>query len=230
MPETVLLAEGLTKIYKSADHELTVLDHVSFQATQGTSLSIIGPSGSGKTTLLGLCAGLDVPSSGNISLMGYKLNAMDEDDRAYIRNQFVGFVFQNFQLLSTLTALENVMVPLELRGEKNIAPKAKELLSRVGLAERFSHYPSQLSGGEQQRVAMARAFITSPRILFADEPTGNLDEENANQITDLLFRLNREEKTTLVMVTHNLELAEKTERILQMKGGKLVQERILTKV
>jgi putative ABC transport system ATP-binding protein len=230
MPETVLLAEGLTKIYKSADHELTVLDHVSFQATQGTSLSIIGPSGSGKTTLLGLCAGLDVPSSGNISLMGYKLNAMDEDDRAYIRNQFVGFVFQNFQLLSTLTALENVMVPLELRGEKNIAPKAKELLSRVGLSERFSHYPSQLSGGEQQRVAMARAFITSPRILFADEPTGNLDEENANQITDLLFRLNREEKTTLVMVTHNLELAEKTERILQMKGGKLVQERILTKV
>ena len=230
MPEIVLLAEGLTKIYKSADHELTVLDHVSFQATQGTSLSIIGPSGSGKTTLLGLCAGLDVPSSGTISLMGYKLNAMDEDDRAYIRNQFVGFVFQNFQLLSTLTALENVMVPLELRGEKNVAPKAKELLSRVGLAERFNHYPSQLSGGEQQRVAMARAFITSPRILFADEPTGNLDEENANQITDLLFRLNREEKTTLVMVTHNLELAEKTERILQMKGGKLVQERILTKV
>jgi len=226
MPETVLLAEGLTKIYKSADHELTVLDHVSFEATQGTSLSIIGPSGSGKTTLLGLCAGLDTATSGTISLMGFKLNAMSEDDRAYLRNQFVGFVFQNFQLLSTLTALENVMVPLELRGEKNVAPKAKDLLARVGLSERFNHYPSQLSGGEQQRVALARAFITAPRIMFADEPTGNLDEENANQITDLLFSMNREEKTTLVLVTHNIELAEKTERILQMKGGKLINERI----
>ena len=230
MPETVLLAEGLTKIYKSADHDLTVLDHVSFQATQGESLAIIGPSGSGKTTLLGLCAGLDVASGGVISLMGLKLNLMSEDDRAYVRNQFVGFVFQNFQLLSTLTALENVMVPLELRGEKNVAPKAKDLLARVGLSERFHHYPSQLSGGEQQRVAMARAFITSPRILFADEPTGNLDEENAKQIVDLLFNMNREEKTTLVLVTHNLELAEKTERILQMKGGKLINERILTTV
>ncbi len=228
MPETVLQAEGLTKIYKSAEKDLMVLDNVSFSAVQGTSLSIIGPSGSGKTTLLGLCAGLDVPSSGSISLMGFKLNKMSEDDRAYIRNQFVGFVFQNFQLLSTLTALENVMVPLELRGEKNVAQKAKDLLARVGLSERFSHYPSQLSGGEQQRVAMARAFITSPRILFADEPTGNLDEENAQQITDLLFGMNREEKTTLILVTHNLELAEKTERILQMKGGKLVNERILT--
>jgi len=228
MPETVLLAEGLTKIYTSANHPLTVLDNVSFQATQGTSLSIIGPSGSGKTTLLGLCAGLDIPSGGTISLMGLKLNAMNEDDRAYVRNQFVGFVFQNFQLLSTLTALENVMVPLELRGEKNVATKAKDLLARVGLSERFNHYPSQLSGGEQQRVAMARAFITSPRILFADEPTGNLDEENAKQITDLLFSMNREEKTTLILVTHNLELAEMTERILQMKGGKLINERILT--
>jgi len=152
MPETVLISDGLTKIYKSADHSLTVLDKVSFQVMQGESLSIIGPSGSGKTTLLGLCAGLDVPSGGTISLMGFKLNAMDEDDRAYVRNQFVGFVFQNFQLLSTLTALENVMVPLELRGEKNVAPKAKDLLARVGLSERFNHYPSQLSGGEQQRV------------------------------------------------------------------------------
>lgn len=228
MPETVLLAEGLTRIYKSGDHELTVLDHVSFEAVQGTSLAIIGPSGSGKTTLLGLCAGLDVASSGTISLMGFKLNAMDEDDRAYLRNQFVGFVFQNFQLLSTLTALENVMVPLELRGEKNVTDKAKDFLARVGLSERFNHYPSQLSGGEQQRVAMARAFITSPRILFADEPTGNLDEETAHQITDLLFKMNREENTTLVLVTHNLELAEKTQRILQMKGGKLINERILT--
>ena len=228
MPETVLQAENLTKIYKSAEKNLTVLDNVSFSAEQGTSLSIIGPSGSGKTTLLGLCAGLDVPSSGAISLMGFKLNAMNEDDRAYVRNQFVGFVFQNFQLLSTLTALENVMVPLELRGEKGVEPKAKELLSRVGLADRFHHYPTQLSGGEQQRVAMARAFITSPKILFADEPTGNLDEENASQVTNLLFGMNREEKTTLVLVTHNLELAQKTERILQMKGGKLVLEKITT--
>jgi putative ABC transport system ATP-binding protein len=230
MPETVLQAEGLTKIYKSAERDLTVLDNVSFEAKEGTSLSIIGPSGSGKTTLLGLCAGLDVPSSGSISLMGFKLNKMDEDDRAYIRNRFVGFVFQNFQLLPTLTALENVMIPLELRGDRNVEPLAKDLLARVGLSERFNHYPSQLSGGEQQRVAMARAFITSPRILFADEPTGNLDEENAHQITDLLFGMNREEKTTLVLVTHNLELAQKTQRILQMKGGKLVNEQILNLV
>src|SRR6478736_7495498 len=226
MPETVLQAENLTKIYKSAEKNLTVLDNVSFSAEQGTSLSIIGPSGSGKTTLLGLCAGLDVPSSGAISLMGFKLNAMNEDDRAYVRNQFVGFVFQNFQLLSTLTALENVMVPLELRGEKGVEPKAKELLSRVGLADRLHHYPSQLSGGEQQRVAIARAFIVKPRILFADEPTGNLDEENAKQVTELLFEMNSQEKTTLVLVTHNLELAQKTEKILQMKGGHLVNERL----
>ncbi len=224
MPDVVLLSEQLTKTYSSADKKLTVLDQVSFQAEQGTSLSIIGPSGSGKTTLLGLCAGLDVPTSGSISLMGFKLNAMSEDDRAYVRNQFVGFVFQNFQLLSTLTALENVMVPLELRGEKNIANKAKALLARVGLADRLHHYPSQLSGGEQQRVAIARAFIAAPRILFADEPTGNLDEENAQQVVDLLFEMNRQEKTTLVLVTHNLELAQKTERILQMKGGHLIQD------
>jgi putative ABC transport system ATP-binding protein len=226
MADIVLQAEQLTKTYASGDKKLTVLDKVSFQAEQGTSLSIIGPSGSGKTTLLGLCAGLDVPTSGSISLMGFKLNAMSEDDRAYVRNQFVGFVFQNFQLLSTLTALENVMVPLELRGEKNISNKAKELLARVGLGDRLHHYPSQLSGGEQQRVAIARAFIVTPRILFADEPTGNLDEENAQQVRELLFEMNRQEKTTLILVTHNLELAQKTERILQMKGGHLVNERL----
>jgi putative ABC transport system ATP-binding protein len=227
MSQTVLQCEHLTKTYQSGERPLTVLDDVSFQAEQGTSLAIIGPSGSGKTTLLGLCAGLDVPTSGMISLMGFKLNAMDEDDRAYVRNQFVGFVFQNFQLLPTLTALENVMVPLELRGEKNSSIKAKDLLSRVGLGDRFHHFPTQLSGGEQQRVALARAFITSPRILFADEPTGNLDEENARQITDLIFTMNKEEKTTLILVTHNLELAEKTERVLQMKGGKLVNDRTI---
>jgi putative ABC transport system ATP-binding protein len=224
MSQIVLQAENLTKIYRSADRDLTVLDEISFAVEQGNSISIIGPSGSGKTTLLGLCAGLDTPSSGTISLMGFKLNNMSEDDRAYIRNQYVGFVFQNFQLLSTLTALENVMVPLELRGERNVMNKAKELLHRVGLADRVHHYPSQLSGGEQQRVAMARAFITDPKILFADEPTGNLDEENATHITDLLFGLNKEQGTTLVLVTHNLDLAQRTQRILRMKGGRLVQD------
>jgi putative ABC transport system ATP-binding protein len=224
MSQIVLQAENLTKIYRSADRDLTVLDEISFAVEQGNSISIIGPSGSGKTTLLGLCAGLDTPSSGTISLMGFKLNNMSEDDRAYIRNQYVGFVFQNFQLLSTLTALENVMVPLELRGERNVMNKAKELLHRVGLADRVHHYPSQLSGGEQQRVAMARAFITDPKILFADEPTGNLDEENATHITDLLFGLNKEQGTTLVLVTHNLDLAQRTQRILRMKGGRLIQD------
>ncbi|MCI0750401.1 MAG: ABC transporter ATP-binding protein [Flammeovirgaceae bacterium] len=224
MSNIVLQANQLTKTYTSAQRNLTVIDSVSFECEEGNSLSIIGPSGSGKTTLLGLCAGLDVPTHGTISLMGFKLNNMNEDDRAYIRNQYVGFVFQNFQLLSTLTALENVMVPLELRGEKNVSAKAKELLSRVGLADRFHHYPTQLSGGEQQRVAMARAFITDPKILFADEPTGNLDDENAQRIVELLFGLNKEQKTTLVLVTHNLELAQKTQRILRMKGGKLVEE------
>lgn len=224
MSQIVLQAENLTKIYRSADRDLVVLSEISFAVDQGNSISIIGPSGSGKTTLLGLCAGLDTPSSGTISLMGFKLNNMSEDDRAYIRNQYVGFVFQNFQLLSTLTALENVMVPLELRGERNVMPKAKELLQRVGLGDRVHHYPSQLSGGEQQRVAMARAFMTDPKILFADEPTGNLDEENATHITELLFGLNKEQGTTLVLVTHNLELAQRTQRILRMKGGHLVQD------
>jgi putative ABC transport system ATP-binding protein len=224
MSQTVLQAEGLTKTYRSGVNSLTVLDSVSFSVSQGDTLAIIGPSGSGKTTLLGLCAGLDVPSTGIISLMGFKLNAMSEDDRAHIRNQYVGFVFQNFQLLQTLTALENVMVPLELRGEKNVSAKAKDLLARVGLAERMHHYPTQLSGGEQQRVAMARAFITDPKILFADEPTGNLDEENSQHVTELLFGLNKEQHTTLVLVTHNLELAQKTERILRMRGGKLVDQ------
>lgn len=224
MSQVVLQAENLTKIYRSAEKDLVVLDNISFSVAQGNSISIIGPSGSGKTTLLGLCAGLDTPSAGIISLMGFKLNVMSEDDRAYIRNQYVGFVFQNFQLLSNLTALENVMVPLELRGEKNVMSKAKELLSRVGLGARMSHYPSQLSGGEQQRVAMARAFITDPKILFADEPTGNLDEENADHIRELLFGMNKELGTTLVLVTHNLELARRTQRILKMRGGKLEEE------
>ena len=224
MSSSILQAENLTKIYRSGDKDLVVLDDVSFTVEQGNSLALIGPSGSGKTTLLGLCAGLDTATSGVVSLMGFKLNAMSEDDRAYIRNQYVGFVFQNFQLLSTLTAVENVMVPLELRGERNVRSKAIELLGRVGLADRLHHYPSQLSGGEQQRVAMARAFITDPKILFADEPTGNLDDENATHITDLLFGMNKEKGTTLVLVTHNLDLAQRTQRILRMKGGRLVEE------
>ena len=227
MSTPILQSQNITKIYRSADKELMVLDNVSFTVEQGDSLAIIGPSGSGKTTLLGLCAGLDTATTGVISLMGFKLNAMSEDDRAYTRNQFVGFVFQNFQLLSTLTALENVMVPLELRGDRNVSPKAKELLGRVGLSDRLHHYPSQLSGGEQQRVALARAFITDPKILFADEPTGNLDEENATHITELLFEMNKEKGTTLVLVTHNLELAQRTQRILRMRGGKLVEEVIV---
>ena len=227
MAETVLNVENLTKEYASGDRTLTVLDHVTFEIQAGSRQAIIGPSGSGKTTLLGLCAGLDVPSSGTVTLMGFKLNAMNEDDRAYLRNQYTGFVFQNFQLLPTLTAIENVMVPLELRGEKNVQTRARELLGRVGLGDRLHHFPSQLSGGEQQRVAIARAFITAPRILFADEPTGNLDEENAGQVVELLLDLNQQEKTTLVLVTHNLELAKRTDRILRMKGGRVVEEMLM---
>ena len=227
MAEILLAAENLVKAYRSGDRELVVLDQVSFAVGQGTRLAVMGPSGSGKTTLLGLCAGLDVPTTGAVSLMGFKLNALSEDDRAYLRNQFTGFVFQNFQLLSTLTALENVMVPLELRGERNVRLKAKELLERVGLGDRLHHYPTQLSGGEQQRVAIARAFITSPKVLFADEPTGNLDEENAQQVIELLFGINGEEKTTLVLVTHNLELANRMDRILEMKGGRIVSDHLV---
>ncbi len=224
MPETVLEAVDLTKSFRSGDHQLTVLDHVSFTVEQGESLAVVGPSGSGKTTLLGLCAGLDTPTSGIVSLMGFKLNAMDEDDRAFMRNQYVGFVFQNFQLLPTLTAKENVMIPLELRGHKGAEGQALDILSRVGLLDRQHHYPSQLSGGEQQRVAIARAFISSPRILFADEPTGNLDEENANMLSQLLFDINRERGTTLILVTHNADLAGRTKRILKMKGGRLAEQ------
>lgn len=227
MAEILLAAENLTKAYPSGGRELVVLDKVTFFAEQGSRLAIMGPSGSGKTTLLGLCAGLDVPSAGTVSLMGFKLNAMSEDDRAYLRNQYTGFVFQNFQLLSTLTALENVMVPLELRGQRNVEPIAKEFLDRVGLGDRLHHYPTQLSGGEQQRVAIARAFITSPKILFADEPTGNLDEANAQQVIELLFGINGEEKTTLILVTHNIELARRADRIIEMKGGRVAKDQLV---
>lgn len=226
--DIILSLKKVSKVYDNAGRTLKVLDDVSFDVESGTTLSIIGPSGSGKTTLLGLCAGLDRASGGSVELNHIPLETLNEDKRARIRNLYVGFIFQNFQLLPTLTALENVMVPLELRGERDIRERSMELLAKVGLADRFHHYPVQLSGGEQQRVSLARAFSNRPRILFADEPTGNLDMENSERIEDLLFSLNREAGTTLVVVTHNPELAEKTGRIIRLKGGRLVSdERVL---
>ncbi|MGZ8938614.1 MAG: ABC transporter ATP-binding protein [Limisphaerales bacterium] len=220
----ILEAKALTKSYRSGDGSLTVLIDVSFSVPAGGSCAIVGPSGSGKTTLLGLCAGLDVPSSGSVHLADRDLGSLSEDDRARLRSEAVGFVFQNFQLLPTLTAIENVMVPLELRGERQIRDVAASLLKKVGLAERLHHYPAQLSGGEQQRVALARAFLNRPKILFADEPTGNLDNETSDTIVDLLFELNASSGTALVLVTHNLDLARKAGRIIQLKGGRLVED------
>ena len=222
--ETILSVNELTKRYGDGDHTLTVLENINFSVHSRETMSIVGPSGSGKTTLLGLCAGLDRASSGTVELNNIRLNDLNEDQRAQVRNQYVGFIFQNFQLLPTLTAIENVMVPLELRREKNIRGRALDLLGKVGLAARADHYPVQLSGGEQQRVSMARAFSTRPRILFADEPTGNLDEEASNNVVHLLFDLNREAGTTLILVTHNLELAAQTHRILRLKGGRIISD------
>jgi putative ABC transport system ATP-binding protein len=201
-----------------------VLSDVSFHIEKGSTAAIIGPSGSGKTTLLGLSAGLDTPSSGSVSINGTTISNLTEDERAAFRNEHIGFIFQNFQLIPTLTALENVMVPLELRGVKGVRPLAEELLDSVGLTQRRNHYPTQLSGGEQQRVAIARAFINKPSILFADEPTGNLDADTGELITRLLFDLNRKQGTTLVLVTHNPELANMTGRVLSLRGGKLVSD------
>ncbi len=220
----ILEADQLTKTYQSGDRELTVIDHVSFTVEPGAACAIVGPSGSGKTTLLGLCAGLDLPTSGNITLRGTDLGALDEEARAELRNRYVGFVFQTFQLIPTLTALENVMVPLELSKTPDARHQSTDWLQRVGLGNRLSHYPAQLSGGEQQRVALARAFVNEPEILFADEPTGNLDTETGAVIEDLLFELNREVDTTLVLVTHDLQLAERTERVLHLEGGKLRED------
>ncbi len=222
--ETILSLEGVSKMYQSAGNTLTVLDHISFSVDAGSTLAIVGPSGSGKTTLLGLCAGLDRSSSGSIYLHNIRLDNLSEDRRAQVRNLYVGFIFQNFQLLPTLTALENVMVPLELRGEKNIRPRAIDLLNKVGLSDRGHHYPAQLSGGEQQRVSLARAFSNRPQILFADEPTGNLDAETSEKIVRLIFDLNKEAGTTLILVTHDHELASKTGRIIRLKGGKMVSD------
>ncbi|HEX2532809.1 MAG TPA: ABC transporter ATP-binding protein [Chitinophagaceae bacterium] len=222
--ETILDIRNVSKTYESAGRVLTVLDNVAFSVRSGATLSIIGPSGSGKTTLLGLCAGLDRASSGSVVLHGITLDRLNEDQRAAVRNQHVGFIFQNFQLLPTLTALENVMVPMELRGEKGIRRRAQELLDKVGLADRGHHYPAQLSGGEQQRVSLARAFSNRPRILFADEPTGNLDAETSDKIVHLLFELNRDAGTTLVLVTHDNELAARTERVVRMRNGRLIDD------
>ena len=218
---SVLRAEHLTKTYRSGERTLTVLRDVSFAVPEGSRCAIVGPSGSGKTTLLGLCAGLDRPTSGSVALNGVALNDLNEDELAQTRNQHVGFVFQTFQLIPTLTALENVVVPLELRGESGVRRQAIERLNQVGLGDRLDHYPAQLSGGEQQRVSLARAFINQPKILFADEPTGNLDGETAEKVSDLLFELNEAAGTTLVLVTHNLELAQRTQRIITLKAGSI---------
>lgn len=218
----ILNVHNLEKTYTSGSQTLTVLQNISFAIEERETFAIVGPSGSGKTTLLGLCAGLDRPNAGTIEVCGTQLNTLTEDERALLRNRNIGFVFQDFQLLPTLTALENVAVPLELQGAKNAAKIGMELLDKVGLANRFHHYPSQLSGGEQQRVAVARAFSNRPSILFADEPTGNLDAETGEKVEALLFELNKEAGTTLVIVTHDIELANKTQNILRLKGGKIV--------
>ncbi|MGD1945483.1 MAG: ABC transporter ATP-binding protein [Croceivirga sp.] len=217
----ILNVNQLGKTYKSGSKELTVLQDISFSIDAGETFAIVGPSGSGKTTLLGLCAGLDRADRGTVELCDYSLNDLSEDDLAILRNQKVGFIFQNFQLLPTLSALENVVVPLELQGVKRPMEVGMNLLGKVGLKDRFHHYPSQLSGGEQQRVALARAFSAKPAILFADEPTGNLDQETGEKVIKLLFELNQEAGTTLVIVTHDIDLAQKTQRILRLKGGKI---------
>lgn len=221
---SILTVDQVCKVYQSGNRKLTVLDHVNFRVDAGESISIVGPSGSGKTTLLGLCAGLDRASSGSIVLNGHSMESLTEDQRAAVRNQDVGFIFQNFQLLSTLTALENVMVPLELKKRKGARAKAIELLGEVGLADRTTHYPSQLSGGEQQRVSIARAFANEPKILFADEPTGNLDTETGKKIEKIIFYMNKSLGTTLVLVTHDIGLASRTHRIIQIKGGKIQED------
>ena len=219
---SILEVERLGKSYGSGSGALTVLRDVTFSLPERDTCAIVGPSGSGKTTLLGLCAGLDRPTTGAVRLDGHEVGALDEDARARLRNELVGFVFQNFQLIPTLTALENVMVPLELRGGAHAQAFAVELLRKVGLGERLDHYPTQLSGGEQQRVALARAFITRPKILFADEPTGNLDAETGHRVIDLLFELNDAAGTALVLVTHDPELASRTARVIRLRAGAMV--------
>jgi putative ABC transport system ATP-binding protein len=221
----MLIARNLTKEFDSGAHHLTVLRDVTFEIAQGEFIAVVGPSGSGKTTLLGLLAGLDTPTRGQVILDGTDITNLNEDARAKLRGEKVGFVFQTFQLIPTLTALENVQVPLELRGERNAEARARELLARVGLADRVEHLPMQLSGGEQQRVALARAFANRPRILFADEPTGNLDGTTGQRIVALLEELNKEAGSTIVLVTHDVTLAERARRLIRLRDGAVVEDR-----
>jgi len=222
MNTPILTARHLNKVVPSAEGELSILHDLSLDLGRGDSLAIVGSSGSGKSTLLGLLAGLDLPSSGSIHLAGQDLSQLDEDQRARLRAEQVGFVFQSFQLLDSLNALENVMLPLELEGHADARQRARALLERVGLGHRLSHYPRQLSGGEQQRVAIARAFVAEPAVLFADEPTGNLDSHTGERICDLLFELNRERGATLVLVTHDARLAQRCNRQIRLEAGQLV--------
>jgi len=219
--ETIIKTKNLGKTVSVADGDLSILSSVNLTIDEGESIAIVGASGSGKSTLLGLLAGLDSPTKGSVALKGTELTALDEDGRAEVRNKLVGFVFQSFQLMPRLTALENVMLPLELRGDKGAEQTAVSLLNRVGLEQRLHHTPMKLSGGEQQRVALARAFVTEPAILFADEPTGNLDSKTGEQIIDLLFELNQEKNTTLVLVTHDTALAARCQRTLHIEAGQL---------
>jgi putative ABC transport system ATP-binding protein len=218
----VLRTTNLTKQVSSPEGFLTIVDDISLEIRGGEAVAIVGPSGSGKTTLLALLAGLDRPSAGQAWLCGEELTAMDEDGRAMLRGKHVGFVFQSFHLVSSLTAIENVMLPLELAGDSGARARASEALSGVGLEDRMGHYPKQLSGGEKQRVAIARAFVAGPAILFADEPTGNLDTASGNRVVDLLFQLNQQLNTTLVLVTHDRDLANRCGRVLELEAGKLV--------
>ncbi|KFX68967.1 ABC transporter [Pseudomonas taeanensis MS-3] len=222
MKSSILTARNLSKVVPSAEGELTILHDLSLDLNPGGSLAIVGSSGSGKSTLLGLLAGLDLPSDGNVTLAGHDLCTLDEDQRARVRAEHVGFVFQSFQLLDSLNALENVMLPLELEGHADARERARTLLERVGLGQRLTHYPRQLSGGEQQRVAIARAFAAEPDVLFADEPTGNLDSHTGERISDLLFELNQERGATLVLVSHDERLAHRCQRLIRLEGGRLV--------
>src|SRR6476661_3750334 len=220
----MLEARQLTKEYQSGDHRIAVLRDVSFSIPNAAFVAIVGPSGSGKTTLLGLLAGLDIPTHGSVLMDGDDLGKLSEDRRAQLRGAKVGFVFQSFQLIPTLTALENVQVPLELRGDDGAPARARELLGRVGLADRAHHFPNQLSGGEQQRVTIARAFSNAPSLLFADEPTGNLDSDTGHHIVELLETLNRESGTTIVLVTHDLALARRAQRVIRLADGAVVSD------
>jgi len=224
MTNSILSVEHLSKVFKSGDHIVNVLSDVSFAIEAGSTCAIVGPSGSGKTTLIAICAGLERPSEGSVTLDGMVLQSASEEQLARMRNQSVGFIFQNFQLLPSLTALENVMVPAEIRGENHARLRAADLLGQVGLADRLDHYPVQLSGGEQQRVAIARAFMNEPKILFADEPTGNLDADTAGEIIKLIFDLNATRGTTLILVTHDRDLTQQASRTIRFRGGKMVAD------